>query len=282
MVTATDPHTRGDFGLFGTRREFFFGGKHTHLVCSTCLEVYHARLSLDVPGSCGHWKAFSIKSQDPGKPAKLASWIHSPISHLSGSSLHWPGERIMKSPSRPGLSVLSPSSRLVSGGASADEQGQTLLTCPSIYSASQSRPRQGYCNLFIQEQARLAILSDREWGWHTKYANSSKGHLCSALTSMQQRCDAKKKNIAPTLSPLQTLHDFTSRAVQIICSSCFPPATFQNSEEAATAWPALPTEEGARSRLTEKVPRQATSDQKKKKKDKKKPLPEGDARPRGS
>ncbi|TKS65176.1 hypothetical protein D9C73_028524 [Collichthys lucidus] len=60
METTKNPHTRGDSRLCccGNR----ISGRDTHPVCSTCLGVDHARLALEIPGSCGHCKVFTVKS----------------------------------------------------------------------------------------------------------------------------------------------------------------------------------------------------------------------------
>lgn len=58
------------------------------------------------------------------------------------------------------------------------------------------------------------------------------------------------------MPPPKSAHPLTSSAAQKLCSSCFPAAAFQDAEAAATAWPAPhPAEEGARSRLAQKIPR---------------------------
>lgn len=55
----TDSQTR-DFWL--RQRKNKISGKDTRPVCSNCLGVDHTRLSLDVFGSCGHCKEFTVKS----------------------------------------------------------------------------------------------------------------------------------------------------------------------------------------------------------------------------
>ncbi|XP_036001143.1 uncharacterized protein LOC118565215 [Fundulus heteroclitus] len=60
MATVKNPHTRGDYRLCGCGNKI--SGKDTHPVCSTCLGVDHARSALEVPGSCGHCKVFTVKS----------------------------------------------------------------------------------------------------------------------------------------------------------------------------------------------------------------------------
>ncbi|KAG8004395.1 hypothetical protein GBF38_008572 [Nibea albiflora] len=60
MATTQNPHTRGDSRLCRCGNKS--SGKDTHPVCSTCLGADHARLALEIPGSCGHCKVFTVKS----------------------------------------------------------------------------------------------------------------------------------------------------------------------------------------------------------------------------
>ncbi|XP_038139792.1 uncharacterized protein LOC119782749, partial [Cyprinodon tularosa] len=60
MAAVQNPHARGDYRLCGCGNKI--SGKDTHPVCSTCLGVDHARLALEIPGSCGHCKVFTVKS----------------------------------------------------------------------------------------------------------------------------------------------------------------------------------------------------------------------------
>uniref|UniRef100_A0A0F8ASS7 Uncharacterized protein n=1 Tax=Larimichthys crocea TaxID=215358 RepID=A0A0F8ASS7_LARCR len=60
METTKNPHTRGDSRLCCCGNKI--SGRDTHPVCSTCLGVDHARLALEIPGSCGHCKVFTVKS----------------------------------------------------------------------------------------------------------------------------------------------------------------------------------------------------------------------------
>ncbi|XP_038126440.1 uncharacterized protein LOC119773526 [Cyprinodon tularosa] len=60
MAAVQNPHARGDHRLCGCGNKI--SGKDTHPVCGTCLGVDHARLALEIPGSCGHCKVFTVKS----------------------------------------------------------------------------------------------------------------------------------------------------------------------------------------------------------------------------
>ena len=58
------PHTRGqgDSGARPCRCGNKISSKDPHQVCSACLGLEHARLAIDVPGSCQHCAVFTVKS----------------------------------------------------------------------------------------------------------------------------------------------------------------------------------------------------------------------------
>ena len=63
-MEAKNPHTRGhgDSGACPCRCGNKISSKDPHQVCSSCLGLKHARLAIDVPGSCQLCAVFTIKS----------------------------------------------------------------------------------------------------------------------------------------------------------------------------------------------------------------------------
>ncbi|KAG8004508.1 hypothetical protein GBF38_008765 [Nibea albiflora] len=63
-MEAETPHTRGhgDSRARPCRCGNKISSKDPHQVCSSCLGLQHARLAIEVPGSCQHCAVFTIKS----------------------------------------------------------------------------------------------------------------------------------------------------------------------------------------------------------------------------
>lgn len=134
------------------------------------------------PGSTIQWFASSARHlMLPTKP----EWFESALSALSILTAYqedWFGQPLM--------------SRMLSHG----RKWQSLLTCPSIPSMSQSRLRARLWWPLSFRNKQLANLNDREWADILDIPKVPRGIFDSALMLMQQRCEAKKKyNKALTL-----------------------------------------------------------------------------------
>uniref|UniRef100_A0A0F8BIA7 Uncharacterized protein n=1 Tax=Larimichthys crocea TaxID=215358 RepID=A0A0F8BIA7_LARCR len=97
METTKNPHTRGDSRLCCCGNKI--SGRDTHPVCSTCLWVDHARLALEIPGSCGHCKVFTAQPRRktrswPGKFWRLATT--GPPSASSSELPRFPEEDVLE------------------------------------------------------------------------------------------------------------------------------------------------------------------------------------------
>lgn len=154
---------------------------------SNTIPILGLELWLGSPCSCTslprqHKPASSFRHlMLPTKPERFKSAL-SALSILTAYQEDWFGQPLM--------------SRTLTHG----RKWQSLLTCPSISSMSQSRPRARLWWPLSFRNKQLANLNDRERGDILDMSIVPRGIFDSALMLMQQRCEAKKKyNRALTL-----------------------------------------------------------------------------------